>query len=89
MKTTFLTKVTLEIKCKVRLGSCASVRIDDLDPWVPDGSLKKKNPASYSLISYCALHLLAHLLWLGAAGLAYSPLLHRDKIHVTDTQYYV
>ena len=47
---------------------------------------KKKHPASYSLISYCALHLLAYLLWLGAAYLAYSSLLHRDKTQLTYTQ---
>ena len=47
---------------------------------------KKKNPASYSLISYCALHLLAYLFWLGSAYLAYSPLLHRDKTQLTYTQ---
>lgn len=59
--------------------------MDDLDPWIPDGSLKKKNPANYSLISYCALHLLAHLLWLGAACLAYSLPLHRDETQLTYT----
>lgn len=78
----FYKKVTLEIKCTVRLWTC--VRTDDLDPWIPDGSLKK-DPASYSLIPYCALHLLVHLLWLGAAGLAYFSVLHRDKTQLIYT----